>query len=190
MKTILPTILYILTSSILSAQNQDNTLGSSETGNFDPKFGHLIMEMPFGAKLYKTNNTNAQEFLANIKSSFKGKAILIDFWAIWCGPCIEEMQYSKKLYTEAKDLPIVFIYLCTDYNTSLNNWITKVSVLRQPGIHIFVDDSLESEVAQSFSKGGFPNYLFINAKGEYKPKAITRLSGNTDIKGTLELYNK
>jgi len=190
MKTKLLTILSILTSSILFAQVQDNTLGPSESVSSDTKFGQLIIEMPFGAKLYKANNTNAQEFLANIISSYKGKALLIDFWAIWCKPCIEEMPQSKRLYFEAKDLPIEFIYLCTSYKTSLDNWITKVSILRQPGIHIFVEDKLESEVADSFSKGGFPNYLFINAKGECKPEAITRLTSNTDIKRTLELYNK
>ena len=190
MKTNILTILYILTSSILSAQNQDNTLGPVESGNPDPQFGQFIMEMPFGAKLYKADSTNAQEFLTNLKSYFKGKSILIDFWAIWCVPCIEEMPYSKKLYYEAKELPVEFIYLCTDYKTSLNNWITKISYLKQPGIHIFVNDKLEREVAQSFSKGGFPNYLFINAKGEYKPKAINRLSGNTDIKAILDFYNK
>jgi thiol-disulfide isomerase/thioredoxin len=190
MKTKLVIILYILTSTILSAQNQDNTLGPAESGNFDLKFGQFIMELPFGAKLYKTNNNNAQEFLTNLKSSFSGKSILIDFWAIWCPPCIEEMPYSKKLYTEAKGLPIVFVYLCTDLRTSLNDWITNISVLKQPGIHIYVDDSLEREIAQLFLKGGFPNYLLINAKGEYKPNAFTRLTGNMDIKRILELYNK
>jgi thiol-disulfide isomerase/thioredoxin len=190
MKTKLLTILYILTSSVLSAQNQDNTLGPAESGNLDPEFGQFIMEMPFGAKLYKTDSTNAQEFLTNLKSPFKGKSLLIDFCAIWCPPCIEEMAYCKKLCAEAKGLPIEFIYLWTDYNTSLNNWITKISYLKQPGIHIFVDDQLESEVAQSFSKGGFPNYLFINARGEYKPKAIDRLSLSTDIKAILDFNNK
>jgi thiol-disulfide isomerase/thioredoxin len=190
MKIKLLTILYILTSSILSAQNQDNTLGPAEAGNINPAFGQFIMKMPFGAMLYKTDSTNVQEFLDNLKDSFKGKSILINFWAIWCIPSIEEMEYSKKLYYEAKELPVEFIYLCTDYKTSQNDWITKISYLKQPGIHIYVNDKLESEVAQPFSKGGFPNYLFINASGEYKPKAIDRLSGNTDIKAIMDFYNK
>ena len=190
MKTKVLAIVYILTSFVLSAQNQDNTLGPAESGNVNHKFGQFIMEFPFGAKLYKTDSTDGQEFLTNLKGPFKGKSILIDFCAIWCPPCLEELAYSKKLYTETEGLPIEFIYLWTDYNTSVNNLITKISYLRQPGIHILVDDHLESEVAQSFSKGGFPNYLFINAKGEYKPKAIERLSGNTDIKAIMDFYNK
>jgi thiol-disulfide isomerase/thioredoxin len=86
MKTRFLTILLILISSILFAQDPDNTLGPSESVSSYIKLGPLIMKMPFGAKLYKARDTNAQEFLANIKSSFIGKAILIDFWAVWCSP--------------------------------------------------------------------------------------------------------
>ena len=150
-------ILSLLISSFISAQDPDNTLGKTESASPDIEIGQFIMEMPFGAKLYKATDTNPEEFLGNLKKSFKGKAILIEFWAVWCSPCIKEMQYSKKLWSQSRELPVEFVYLCTSAGTTLNDWITKISLLKQPGIHIFADEKLEGDVADMFSKGGFPN---------------------------------
>ena len=96
--------IYFLTSCFLAAQVSDYTYGSKSVSS-DNKYGQLIMEMPFGAKLYK-NYIKAQELLDNIKSVCKGKAIFIDFWATWCSPCIEAMPNTKRLYFEVKNLPI------------------------------------------------------------------------------------
>jgi thiol-disulfide isomerase/thioredoxin len=190
MKTISFVVLFILISFNLDGHTQDNKQRSSESVSSDMKFGHLILELPFDAKLYNVTDTDPQEFLANIKSSFKDKSLLIIFWATWCSPCLEEMPQGKRLYVEAKGLPVEFIWLCTSAGTSQDKWITKISVLKQPGIHMFVDEKLENGLADFFSKGGFPNYLFINADGEYIPEAITRLTSTTDIKRTLDLYNR
>jgi thiol-disulfide isomerase/thioredoxin len=171
--------IYFMTSYFLAAQVSDFTYGSKSVSS-DNKYGQLIMEMPFGAKLYRNHYIKAQELLDNIKSVCKAKAIFIDFWATWCGPCIEAMPNNKKLYFETKILPIEFIYICSDYRTSIDNWITKISILKQPGIHIFADDAIIREMWKLFPVGGgFPSYIYIDANGQFKPDAIPLNSSTT-----------
>ncbi len=44
----------------------------------------------------------------------KGKVVVVDFWATWCGPCIAEMPNMKKLYAEYKDKGVEFIGVSLD----------------------------------------------------------------------------
>jgi hypothetical protein len=59
--------IYFLTSCFLTAQVSDYTYGSKSVSS-DNKYGQLITEMPFGAKLYRNHFINAQELLDTIKS--------------------------------------------------------------------------------------------------------------------------
>ena len=162
--------------------NQSKPIGSFTS------FGQPVAELPFGAKLYKVNNLKAPELLANLKSSFTGKALLIDFWATWCAPCLSEMPYSKKLHSATKDLPIEFVYLCTSSSSSIDKWKSKIAELEIPGTHIFVEDNIETELMKLFSVSGFPSIVFIDKNGVYKPGVINMIS-NTDKNKLTGLIN-
>jgi thiol-disulfide isomerase/thioredoxin len=47
-------------------------------------------------------------------SDLKGKVVVIDFWATWCGPCVAEMPKMKKLYAEYKDKGVEFVGVSLD----------------------------------------------------------------------------
>ena len=54
-------------------------------------------------------------------SDFRGKVLYLDFWATWCGPCIQESPHFEKLAGQFAGRDVVFIALSTD--TSREAWL-------------------------------------------------------------------
>ncbi len=143
----------------------NKTLARSAGGTQHTSFGKPLMETSFGASMYKVSDIKAIDFLAKLKQSFPGKAIIIDLWATWCEPCLAEMPHSKKLQEESKDLPVIFVYLCTIHSSTESKWKSKVVELKQPGIHFLIDETLDAELAHYFSFSGYPGYAFLVITG-------------------------
>jgi thiol-disulfide isomerase/thioredoxin len=148
----------------------------------------LLLETSFGAKLYEIKSIKGSEFLTSLKSTFQGKALLLDFWGTWCAQCIGDLPFSKKLHDETKDLPIEYIYLCTSSNSSIEKWKNKIAELSIPGTHIFVEENIENELMVMFQASGYPSYRFIDKNGKYRPGAITWMkeTDKTKIKILVE----
>ncbi|MES2517206.1 MAG: TlpA disulfide reductase family protein [Bacteroidota bacterium] len=150
----------------------DDALAMSSKATTKNNIGELILETPFSAKLYEVKSGKGTELLANLKSSFQGKALLLDFWGTWCAPCLSDLPHSKKLHDESPELPIEYIYLCTSNNSTIEKWKNKIAELEIPGTHIFVDERIENELMELFQATGYPSYRFIDKMGKYKPGAI------------------
>jgi thiol-disulfide isomerase/thioredoxin len=108
-------------------------------------------------------------------SDYKGKLIYVDVWATWCGPCVEEFPYSKKLgerYRKNQDL--VFMYVSKDRNEkSWQNYLKKNPDLKgvhgiQPPKeddydHLKIDSN---NVMLLYKIGGIPRYILIGKDGK------------------------
>ena len=179
---------YVHTAKKVADINK--TLAKYAGGTQHNSFGKPLIETDFGASLYKAPSIKALDFLAKLKQNFPNKAIIIDRWATWCGPCLGEMPHSKELQAEGKDLPVVFVYLCTLHESSEDKWKRKVIELKQPGIHILIDEALDADLSKYFSFNGYPGYAFIDKSGTYKPGAITWMSEIKDGDALAAMVNK
>jgi len=59
-------------------------------------------QLPIGSQVPEISLPNAKDSLVNL-SSFRGKVVLVDFWASWCAPCRYANPGVQKLYRKYKD---------------------------------------------------------------------------------------
>ncbi len=57
-------------------------------------------------------------------SDFKGKVVVLDFWATWCVPCQRSLPHLQKVYTEVKDKGVAVLGLCVwDERKEYDKWV-------------------------------------------------------------------
>lgn len=105
---------------------------------------------------------------------FRGKLVLLNFWASWCAPCREEMPAMEKLYQEFKDKNFTVLAIAVkDSKTDAVNFV-KEHKLTYP---IALDP--EAKIGQEYGAWGLPATYLIGPKGE----ALARGWGPADWHG-------
>ena len=97
-------------------------------------------------------------------SKYKGKVVILDFWATWCPPCIKEIPNLKKIYSEFKgdDFEIVSIAL---ERRPKEHALKFVDDKGMSWVHI-VDKAKGREIATKYKIQYIPTMYVINKKGD------------------------
>ncbi len=144
----------------------------------DRGIGEPLISYSFGADLYlPAPEMETTKILNNLRAAFPGKALYLDFWAVWCGPCLGEFPHSAKLHSEAHDLPVEFVYLCTEYGGDQKRWKEKIVENELPGFHLFLTKARHIEMMDLFNGRGYPTYAVVtnNAKVKRNVKRPSQL---------------
>jgi len=130
------------------------------------------------------NLDNENEIINN--EYLKGKYWLIDIWAIWCAPCIEEMKYLHDVYKRFGGNKFQIFSISFDARPEDVNEFRK-GKWKMPWLNAFAKGAFDGEIGTKFEVMGIPSPILIDPNG--KIIELEKLRGDL-LKKTLEKYLK
>lgn len=130
-------------------------------------------------KLFDLKGNNIS--LKKIIESFKGKYILIDNWATWCGPCLQEIAKAKSIQNSGvlKKDKIEILYLSQDKNISAWKQFSNRNAKQLKNSYIFSKNP--NSFIQYFNITSIPRYILLNKEGELIDLAAPRISDYSNL---------
>lgn len=123
------------------------------------KTGYEICDIP---------NVEYDSLFNAIIGRYKGKAVVVDFWATWCGPCKQNIENSRQLREDNKD-KVAFVFITSESSpkTTWENMIPDIS-----GYHYRVDKGQWRFLSAKFGIEGIPFYVFVDKNGNIVENGI------------------
>lgn len=97
-------------------------------------------------------------------ASLKGKVVLVDVWATWCGPCRQQIPYLKKMEEELRDKDIAFVSISVDEEKDFEKWKQFVDKEQLKGIQLYAKGW--SDFAKYYDIRGIPRFLVFDQNGK------------------------
>jgi len=163
-------VLNALLAPIMSSDEQLNYLNKF-TGN--AKNNQISAMMLSGLTGMKTQWTGQQapNFTqpdVNGKmvslADFKGKYVLVDFWASWCTPCLSELDELKSVYAKYKDKN--FTILSVSLDKDKEKWLGSIAHEQLPWTQLSDLKADKNEAAQIYKVLGIPANFLVDPSGK------------------------
>lgn len=116
-------------------------------------------------------------------SDLRGKIVLVDFWASWCGPCRRENPNVVRLYEKYKDKGFEILGVSLDRNKE--KWLQAIDQDGLDWLHVSDLKGWQNEVAKQYSVTSIPQTLLLDAEGKIIGK---NLRGQRLVNKLAELF--
>ncbi|MEX3526146.1 MAG: TlpA disulfide reductase family protein [Burkholderia sp.] len=126
-----------------------------------------------------TDTEGKPQSLAN----FKGQKVVVNLWASWCGPCVQEMPELVRLSHEYKKRGIRFVGVAVASDKNVQAFLQKVKV----DYPVVVSGYAGTDLARNFGNtaGALPFTVVIDASGRVRVTKLGQIQAN-ELKKTLD----
>ncbi|MBU8771162.1 TlpA disulfide reductase family protein [Cytobacillus oceanisediminis] len=107
-------------------------------------------------------------------SDYRGKAVLLNFWASWCPPCRAEMPHMEKLYNKYKDEN--FDILAVNLTNTEKNSGDAEKFVKELGLTFTIPMDVKGEAGSEYNIMAYPTSYFIDSDGVIREKVLGALN--------------
>ena len=140
----------------------------------------IKQKMPF-AEILETEVLSINGQRSPLNKIIENKPTIIDCWASWCKPCIEEMPDGKKLQNKYKT-KLSYLYLSMDSKKS--DWLKRSKMLKLKNSYLLINN-INNKFSDYFDISSIPRYIILDKNGNVYSTKGPRPSQSTEWESIL-----
>ncbi len=131
---------------------------------------------PFQASLTRLDGSKL-----NLPEDLKGKVVIVDFWATWCGPCIQSLPHLKKVYQEYEPKGVEIVGISLDRANKADHLRQFVQQQNMDWVHTYSGKYWQDPTVQKYGVQGIPAIWVLDRSGK-----VVSTNARSDLEQTLD----